>query len=290
MAGKTITKILVANRSEIAIRIVRAAYELGLEAVNVYSDEDHLTLHRFSGHEAYRIGHGLTPTGAYLNIDEMLRVARQSGCDAVHPGYGFLSENPDFAEACAEAGITFIGPRPEVMRRLGNKVQARQIAEAADVPVMPATEPLPDDRDEVSRLAAEIGYPVMLKASWGGGGRGMRVIEDERELHGQIEMARREAKAAFGNDEVYLEKLVRRARHVEVQVLGDEHGNVVHLFERDCSVQRRHQKVVERAPAPYLDDAAREDICNAALRLARSVDYTNAGTVEFLQDVDTGAV
>ncbi|WP_405242839.1 pyruvate carboxylase [Lentisalinibacter salinarum] len=289
MAGKTITKILVANRSEIAIRIVRAAYELGLEAVNVYSDEDHLTLHRFSGHEAYRIGHGLTPTGAYLDIDEMLRVARQSGCDAVHPGYGFLSENPDFAEACAEAGITFIGPRPEVMRRLGNKVQARQIAEVADVPVMPATEPLPDDPAEISRLAAEIGYPVMLKASWGGGGRGMRVIEDERELHGQIEMARREAKAAFGNDEVYLEKLVRRARHVEVQVLGDEHGNVVHLFERDCSVQRRHQKVVERAPAPYLDDAAREDICNAALRLARSVDYTNAGTVEFLQDVDTGA-
>jgi len=289
VAARPVTKILVANRSEIAIRIVRAAYELGLEAVNVYSDEDHLTLHRFGGHEAYRIGHGLTPTGAYLDIDEMLRVARESGCDAVHPGYGFLSENPDFAEACAQAGITFIGPQPDVMRRLGNKVQARAIAEAAKVPVMPATDPLPDDPKQAARLAAEIGYPVMLKASWGGGGRGMRVIENEKELQGQIEMARREAKAAFGNDEVYLEKLVRNARHVEVQVLGDTHGNVVHLFERDCSVQRRHQKVVERAPAPYLDDAARADICDAALRLARSVDYTNAGTVEFLQDVDTGA-
>ncbi len=282
-----ITKILVANRSEIAIRIVRAAQELGLEAVNVYSEEDHLTLHRFAAPEAYLVGRGSTPAGAYLDIDEMLRVARESGCDAVHPGYGFLSENPDFAERCASAGITFIGPQPDVMRRLGNKVQAREIARAADVPVMPASDPLPGDPSEAARLAEAIGYPVMLKASWGGGGRGMRVVEGSEELESQLEIARREARAAFGSDEVYFEKLVRNARHVEVQILGDHHGNVVHLFERDCTVQRRHQKVVERAPAPYLDDAGRREICEAALRLAHSVSYVNAGTVEFLQDRDT---
>lgn len=285
---KSITKILVANRSEIAIRIVRAAHELGLQAVNVYSEEDHLTLHRFSAGEAYCVGKGKTPTGAYLDIGDMLRIAREARCDAVHPGYGFLAENPEFADRCAAAGIIFIGPDPEVMRRLGNKVHARAIAVAANVPVMPATDPLPGDPAEAARLAAAIGYPVMLKASWGGGGRGMRIIEAEAELAEQVEIARREAKSAFGNDEVYLERLVQNARHVEVQILGDEHGNVVHLFERDCTVQRRHQKVVERAPAPYLEPAGRQAICDAALRLARSVDYTNAGTVEFLQDCDTG--
>jgi len=286
---REINKILVANRSEIAIRIVRAAQELGLRAVNVYSDEDQLTLHRFSAHEAYPVGRGRSPTGAYLDMEDMIRVAREAGCDAVHPGYGFLSENPEFAERCGEAGITFIGPSPDVMRRLGNKVAARTIAEAAGVPVMPATLPLPDDMREVASLAEQVGYPLMLKASWGGGGRGMRVLESAAELQSQVATARREAEAAFGRDEVYLEKLVRRARHVEVQILGDHHGNVVHLFERDCTVQRRHQKVVERAPAPYLDDEQRAEICDAAIRLARSVDYTNAGTVEFLQDVDTGA-
>ncbi len=284
-----VSKILVANRSEIAIRIVRAAHDLGLEAVNVYSEEDHLTLHRFAAPEAYLIGKGRTPAGAYLDIDEMLRVARESGCDAVHPGYGFLSENPDFAERCGQAGIRFIGPEPDVMRRLGNKVQARRLAESADVPVMPATGPLPEDAAEAARLAEAIGYPVMLKASWGGGGRGMRVIGSAAELAGQLEIGRREAKSAFGNDEVYLEKLVRHARHVEVQILGDHHGNVVHLFERDCTVQRRHQKVVERAPAPYLDEARRAALCEAALRLARAAGYTNAGTVEFLEDRDSGA-
>jgi len=268
---------------------VRAAHELGLQAVNVYSEEDHLTLHRFSASEAYLVGKGRTPTGAYLDIDEMLRVARESACDAVHPGYGFLSENPEFAERCAAAGLRFIGPPPDVMRRLGNKVEARHIAESADVPVMPATPPLPEDPVECTRLAEAIGFPVMLKASWGGGGRGMRVIERAQDLASQLEMARREARAAFGNDEVYLEKLVRDARHVEVQILGDAHGNVVHLFERDCTVQRRHQKVVERAPAPYLDETQRAEICDAALRLARSVGYVNAGTVEFLQDKNTGA-
>jgi len=286
--NEPIRKVLVANRSEIAIRIVRAVHELGLEAVNVFSEEDHLTLHRFASTEAYLVGKGRTPVGAYLDIDELLRVARETGCDAVHPGYGFLSENPEFAERCAAAGVRFIGPSPEVMRRLGNKVEAREIARSAGVPVMPASDPLPEDPSEVVGIAQEIGFPVMLKASWGGGGRGMRVIEGREGLEEQVEMARREARSAFGRDEVYFEKLVREARHVEVQILGDHHGNVVHLFERDCTVQRRHQKVVERAPAPYLDDEGRTALCEAALRLARFISYTNAGTVEFLQDRRSG--
>ncbi len=281
-------KILVANRSEIAIRIFRAARELHLPTVGIYSEEDRLTLHRFNTSESYLVGRGKKPIDAYLDIDDIIRIAKESGCDAIHPGYGFLSENPEFAEQCAVSGITFIGPHPDVMRRLGNKVEARALAIAANVPVMPATDPLPYEDMEIVRLAGEIGYPLMLKASWGGGGRGMRVIGDESSLLEQVSMARREAQAAFGNDEVYLEKLVRNARHVEVQVIGDTHGNVVHLFERDCSVQRRHQKIVERAPAPYLSEAERSLICDAAVRLARSVDYSNAGTVEFLQDVDTG--
>ena len=206
------------------------------------------------------------PSRAYLSADEMLRVAREAGVDAIHPGYGFLSENPDFAEACAAARLIFIGPSPEVMRSLGNKVSARRLAEQAGVPVMPASGPLPEDPAEIESVAADIGYPLMLKASWGGGGRGMRMIEGPDQLFAQVEAGRREAEAAFGNGEVYLEKLVRRARHVEVQILGDRHGELVHLFERDCSMQRRNQKVVERAPAPYLDAGQREELCTAALR------------------------
>jgi pyruvate carboxylase len=255
-------KILVANRSEIAIRVFRAAHELHIPSVGIYSAEDRLTLHRFNTRESYRVGEGKGPIEAYLDMQDIIRIAKLSGSDAIHPGYGFLSENPDFAHLCAESGITFIGPPPEIMRRLGNKVEARRLAIEAGVPVMPATDPLPESDAEVVRLANEIGCPLMLKASWGGGGRGMRVIEDESDLLEQVAAARREAQAAFGNDEVYLEKLVRNARHVEVQIMGDSHGQVVHLFERDCTVQRRHQKIVERA--------------------------CNAGTVEFLQDVDTG--
>jgi pyruvate carboxylase len=281
-------KILVANRSEIAIRVFRAASELGVPHVGIYSAEDRLTLHRFKTTESYLVGEGKGPIEAYLDIDGIIRIATQAGCDAVHPGYGFLAESPDFASRCADAGINFIGPSPDIMRRLGNKVEARTIAMAADVPVMPATEPLPHDDADVLRLANEIGFPLMLKASWGGGGRGMRVIEDETNLLEHVAAARREARAAFGNDEVYLEKLVRNARHVEVQIMGDAYGEIVHLFERDCTVQRRHQKIVERAPAPYLSEAQRDEICAAAVRLARSVQYCNAGTVEFLQDVDTG--
>ncbi len=283
-----IRSLLVANRSEIAIRVMRAAAELGMRTVAIHSHEDRFSLHRFKADESYRVGHGQKPLQAYLDIDDILRVARQARVDAIHPGYGFLSENPEFARACQRAGILFVGPTPEVMVTLGNKVAARAAAVAAGVPVVPATGPLPDDPGRARAMADALGYPCMLKASWGGGGRGMRVIESAAGLEAQIGSARHEAKAAFGNDEVYLEKLVRRARHVEVQVLGDLYGNLVHLYERDCSVQRRNQKVVERAPAPWLDEGARERLCEAALRLMRSVGYTHAGTVEFLTDADTG--
>ncbi len=284
-----IKKLLVANRGEIAIRICRAATELGMSTVALYSQEDRFALHRFKADESYLVGKGKGPIDAYLSIDEIVAIARDCGADAVHPGYGLLSENPEFADAVRDAGLIFVGPSSEVMRVLGNKVSARNAAVEAGVPVMPATGPLPRDMDATLKLAAEIGYPLMLKASWGGGGRGMRVVEGPADLPDLIATARREAKAAFGNDEVYLEKLVRRARHVEVQIIGDSHGNIVHLFERDCSVQRRNQKVVERAPAPYLGGRQRDELCAAALHLARAVGYENAGTVEFLMDADTGA-
>jgi pyruvate carboxylase len=285
---KVIKSILVANRGEIAIRIMRAAAELGIRTVAVYANEDRFALHRFKADESYLVGDGKKPIGAYLDIPDLLRVAKQAKVDAIHPGYGFLSENPDFAQACIDAGIAFIGPSPAVMRELGNKVAARALAERVGVPVVPATGALPYDDEACRQLAAQLGYPIMLKASWGGGGRGMRAINNEAELLPAIEVARREAAAAFGNDEVYLETMVVRARHVEVQILGDTHGNLVHLFERDCSVQRRNQKVVERAPAPYLREDQRQALCAAALKLAAGVNYTHAGTVEFLMDVDTG--
>ena len=286
---RRIRRLLAANRSEIAIRVFRAATELGIQTVAIYAEEDKLSLHRFKADEAYRVGRGKGPLEAYLDIDEVIRVAVDHEVDAIHPGYGFLSESPEFAEACAAAGIIFIGPTPETMRTLGNKVAARNLAVAVGAPVMPATEPLPDDPATIRRLAAEVGYPVMLKASWGGGGRGMRPIEREEQLLDAVHAARREAKAAFGKDEVYLEKLVQRARHVEVQLLGDSHGNLVHLFERDCTIQRRHQKVIERAPAPYLDEERRAALCEAALKIGRATHYVGAGTVEFLMDADTGA-
>jgi pyruvate carboxylase len=287
-APRRLRRILVANRSEIAIRVFRAATELGMDTIAIFAEEDKLALHRFKADEAYQVGRGMGPIEAYLSIPEVLRVAREAKADAVHPGYGFLSENPDFAQACRNAGLVFIGPSPDTMRRLGNKVAARELATSLGVPVMPATGALPRDAGAVAALAAGIGYPLMVKASWGGGGRGMRVIRGEASLRDDVETARREARAAFGNDEVYLERLVERAHHLEVQVLGDSLGSVVHLFERDCSVQRRHQKVVERAPAPYLDEARRQALCDCALAIARSAGYVGAGTVEFLLDADTG--
>ncbi|KCV80737.1 pyruvate carboxylase, partial [Actibacterium atlanticum] len=281
-------KILIANRGEIAIRVMRAANELGKKTVAIYAEEDKLSLHRFKADEAYKIGAGMGPVAAYLSIDEIIRVARLSGADAIHPGYGLLSENPDFVDACAANGITFIGPKAETMRALGDKASARKVAIAAGVPVVPATEVLGDDMAAVKAEAAEIGYPLMLKASWGGGGRGMRPIHSEDEVEEKVLEGRREAEAAFGNGEGYLEKMITRARHVEVQILGDTQGGMYHLFERDCSVQRRNQKVVERAPAPYLSDAQRAEICELGYKICKHVDYQAAGTVEFLMDMDSG--
>lgn len=280
-------KILIANRGEIAIRIMRAANELGKRTVAVYAEEDKLGLHRFKADEAYRIGEGLGPVTAYLSIDEIIRVAKNSGADAIHPGYGLLSENPDLVEACVANGITFIGPRAETMRALGDKASARRVAIEAGVPVIPATELLGDDMDEVRAMAEKVGYPLMLKASHGGGGRGMRAVNGPEELEAKVREGRREAEAAFGNGEGYLEKMIIRARHVEVQLLGDTHGNLYHLYERDCTVQRRNQKVVERAPAPYLSETQRAEICELGLKIGRAVGYQNAGTVEFLMDMDT---
>ena len=280
-------KILIANRGEIAIRIMRAANEMGKKTVAVFAEEDKLGLHRFKADEAYRIGHGLGPVAAYLSIDEVIRVARECGADAIHPGYGLLSENPDFVDACDKNGITFIGPKAETMRALGDKASARQVAIAAGVPVIPATDVLGDDMDAIAKEAAEIGYPLMLKASWGGGGRGMRPINGPDELQDKVLEGRREAEAAFGNGEGYLEKMILRARHVEVQILGDKHGEIFHLWERDCSVQRRNQKVVERAPAPYLSAEQRERLCDLGRKICAHVNYECAGTVEFLMDMDT---
>ncbi|HLS80890.1 MAG TPA: pyruvate carboxylase [Steroidobacter sp.] len=284
--SRRIKTLLIANRGEIAIRVMRAATELGVRTVAIYSREDRFSLHRMKADESYLVGEGKPPVEAYLDIPDIIRIARAAHVDAVHPGYGFLSENPQFAESCAQAGLIFVGPTPQIMRRLGNKVLARELAISVGAPVTPATPALPRDDSQVLRFAREIGYPVMLKASWGGGGRGMRVVEQEADLLEMVAAARREAKAAFGADEVYMEKLVRRARHVEVQLLGDSHGNLVHLFERDCTVQRRNQKVIERAPATFLTDEQRRALCEEALKIGRAVGYVNAGTVEFLQDAD----
>ena len=281
-------KILIANRGEIAIRIMRAANEMGKKTVAVFAEEDKLGLHRFKADEAYRIGEGMGPVAAYLSIEEIIRVAKMAGADAIHPGYGILSENPEFVDACTDAGITFIGPKAKTMRQLGDKASARDVAVEAGVPVIPATGVLGDDMDAIKLEAAAVGYPLMLKASWGGGGRGMRAIMHEGELEEKVREGRREAESAFGNGEGYLEKMIMKARHVEVQILGDSHGEIYHLWERDCSVQRRNQKVVERAPAPYLSETQREQICQLGKKICQHVNYECAGTVEFLMDMDSG--
>jgi len=287
--SQRIRSILVANRGEIAIRVMRAASELGIRTVAIYSQEDRFSLHRTKADEAYLVGRDLKPVEAYLDIADILRIAREAQVDAIHPGYGLLSENPALASACAAAGVIFIGPSPETMEVLGNKVAARALAVSAGVAVMPATGPLPQDLAECARLARGLGYRVLILAWGGGGGGGTRAVEDEAQLTELLPLARREARAAFGNDEVYLEKLVRRARHVEVQILGDTFGNLVHLYERDCSMQRRNQKVVERAPAVFLSEAQRAALTAAALAIGRAARYRNAGTVEFLEDADSGA-
>jgi pyruvate carboxylase len=281
-----IRRLLVANRGEIAIRILRAATELGIATVSIYSHEDRFALHRFKADESYLVGPGRSPVQAYLDVDDIVRIALEAKIDAIHPGYGFLSENPDFADAVRAAGMIFVGPTSATMRRFGNKVAARALAEEASVPVVPASTALPADVDEAVAIAEKVGFPVMLKASWGGGGRGMRVLSSAADMRDQFAGAREESAAAFGNDEIYVEKYVARARHVEVQVLGDSYGTVVHLGERDCTVQRRHQKIVEEAPPRNLEASLHDGMLAAALSLARSINYDNAGTVEFLVDID----
>lgn len=284
---KPIRKVLAANRSEIAIRIFRAANELGLRTVAVYSQEDRLALHRFKADEAYLVGENKGPVEAYLDIEAIVALAKAKGVDTIHPGYGFLSENPALARACAKAGILFIGPTAELLELLGDKTAARSLALSAGVPVLPGTEKSIKNAAEAKKIAAEIGYPVMVKAAMGGGGRGMRVVRDESELESRLEEAQGEARSVFGDASVFLEKFLARARHLEVQVLADMHGNLLHLYERDCSVQRRHQKVVEVAPATNLPGSVRNELCDAAVQLARKAKYRNAGTVEFLYDVDS---
>ena len=277
-------RVLAANRGEIAIRIFRACTELGIQTIAIYSEEDRLSLHRYKADEVRLVGKGKPPIDAYLGIDEIVELARRLEVDAIHPGYGFLSENAEFAEACVRAGIVFIGPTAEMQRRLGDKVAGRKAAAAAGVPIVPGTpEPILHD-EEALVFAKAHGYPIIIKASAGGGGRGMRVARGQRELLEGLVSARSEARAAFGNPAVFLERYIERPKHIEVQVLGDHHGNLVHLFERDCSIQRRHQKVVEFAPSMGLSQAQREAICEDALKIARSVSYRNAGTVEFLVD------
>ena len=280
-------KLLVANRSEIAIRVFRAATELGLQTVAIYAAEDRLAIHRFKADEAYVVGEGKGPVGAYLDIASIVKLAKEKGVDFIHPGYGFLSENADFAKACAEAGITFVGPRVDLLRMMGDKTAARTLAQKVGVPTLPGTEESIQDRDEAMKVAKQIGFPLIIKAAFGGGGRGMRVVTKPGDLQSLLEEAQGEAGRAFGNPAVFLERYIPRAKHIEVQILGDQHGNVVHLHERDCSVQRRHQKVIEIAPGVGIDPKVREELCAAAVKLCREVKYDNAGTVEFLYDLDT---
>ena len=285
---KQVRRLLVANRSEIAIRVFRSARELGITPVAIYSYEDRYSLHRFQADEAYQVGGAGEPIRNYLNIEEIVTLAKEHNIDAIHPGYGFLSENPEFARCCREKGIVFIGPSIETLTSLGNKTSARLIAGSAGVAILGGVNRAIKDVADGLETADRTGYPVMLKAAHGGGGRGMRVVRGEAEFRPAFEAAQRESHTAFGSRDIFMEKLISRARHIEVQILGDEHGNQVHLFERDCSIQRRYQKVVEIAPAPNLDAGLRKEICNAACTIAEAVSYQNAGTVEFLVDDQTG--
>jgi len=280
-------KLMAANRSEIAIRIFRAATEMNMRTVAIYAQEDRLAVHRFKADEAYMVGMGKGPVGAYLDIDGIVEMAKERGVNFIHPGYGFLAENADFAEACAKAGLTFVGPRPELLRKMGDKTEARALAKAAGVPILPGTDDPITTRAKAVKVAKEIGFPLIIKAAFGGGGRGMRVVHKAKDLERLLDEARGEADRAFGNPAVFLEKYVPRAKHIEVQILGDQHGNVLHLYERDCSVQRRHQKVVEIAPSVALDESVRSELCSAAVELAKHIRYDNAGTMEFLYDMDS---
>ena len=276
-------KILIANRGEIAVRVLRACHEMGIAGVVVYSDVDRAALHVRKADEAYPLG-AAAASESYLNIGKILDVARRSGADAIHPGYGFLSENAKFAEACRDAGVKFIGPTAAAMAGMGSKTRARQAMEKAGVPFVPGTSRGVESFPEAEQVAARIGYPVMLKAAAGGGGKGMRLVHAPAQLNSSLEAARSEAQSSFGDDEVYIEKAIINPRHIEMQVQADEHGHTVYLGERECSLQRRHQKVLEEAPSPIVDAEMRRRMGEVAVRVARAADYTNAGTVEFLVD------
>ncbi|QHT60440.1 acetyl-CoA carboxylase biotin carboxylase subunit [Paenibacillus lycopersici] len=278
-------KILIANRGEIAVRIIRACRELGIETVAVYSTADRDSLHVRLADEAYCIG-PVASKDSYLNLTNIMSVATLTNCDAIHPGYGFLAENADFAEICESCGVTFIGPSPMAISKMGDKAVAKSTMKAADVPIIPGSDGLVEDMDDAIRVAREIGYPVIIKATAGGGGKGIRIAEDEESLVSQIATAQQEAQKAFGNAGVYLEKYLTGMKHVEIQIMADKHGNAVHLFERDCSIQRRRQKLVEEAPCPVLSPALRERMGQAAVRAALAVNYAGAGTLEFLLGPD----
>ena len=279
-------RLMAVNRGEIAIRIFRAANELGLHTVAIFADEDRFSRHRFKADEAYMLRREKGPVGAYLDIDGIVALAKEKRVTLIHPGYGFLSENPALARGCAEAGITFVGPRPELLEQMGDKVAARAVAKRAGVPTLPGTEDPIEDPKKAIKIAKSIGFPLIIKAAFGGGGRGMRVVENPADLESLLGEAQSEAERAFGNKSVFLERYIRRAKHIEVQILGDHHGNVVHLHERDCSVQRRYQKVIEIAPSVGLDPVLIKELCDAAVSIAREIRYDNAGTVEFLYDMD----
>jgi len=276
-------KVLVANRGEIAVRVIRACRELGLRTVAIYSDADRTALHIRYADEAYHIGPP-PATQSYLCIDKIIAVAREAEADAIHPGYGFLAENPAFARACREAGLAFVGPSPESMVLMGDKAAARRMAAQVGIPILPGTDHEIEDEEEARAVAEQIGYPLLVKAAVGGGGKGMRTVNSPEELPFAVMAARREAQSTFGDGAIYLERLVEGARHIEVQILGDQHGNIVNLGDRECSLQRRHQKLLEEAPSIALDDNLRTRLGQAAIELARAVDYTNVGTVEFLLD------
>jgi pyruvate carboxylase subunit A len=275
-----IRKILIANRGEIAVRIARACAEMGIKSVAIFTDADRYSLHTTKADENYNIGPD--SVAGYLNVSRIVDLAVAAGCDAIHPGYGFLSENPALAEKCRERRIRFIGPGPDIIRLMGDKLQARKVAIATGIPVIPGSEGNLESLNEARALAKKIGYPVMLKATNGGGGRGIRLCHDEDDLDRNYERVRSEVGKAFGNADIFMEKAVVNPRHIEVQILADSQGNVVHLYERDCSIQRRHQKLIEIAPSPQLDTGQRGYIGDLAVRLARAVNYENAGTVEFL--------
>ena len=276
-------KILVANRGEIAVRVMRACRELGIKAVAIYSEADKSSLHVAYADEAYCVGPP-PPTESYLNIERIIDVAEKCGAEAIHPGYGFLAERPDFARACEEAGIEFIGPTPSSMELMGNKVAVKHVIAKAGVPVIPGSEGPVEDPEEAIEIANELGYPVLLKAVFGGGGRGMRIARSDEEVREAFDIASMEASTAFGSPALYIEKLIERPRHIEFQVLADKHGHIIHLGERECSIQRRHQKLLEEAPSPVVDEEARERVGSWAIRAAKAVGYVNAGTFEFLRD------